>query len=168
MTRNAFLGALLSLAAFSLTGCCGNGTKQSSSTANAANVQVATSQPKGACQQQCDGKCGCYKRGACSLAGSYKGTLPGADNSGCTYTIEFEKNGSLSMNCLFENPDLTPISEKGTFSFEDENRERILCTFTNAPNLRFMHLANGDILMVNENWELPELQKRYTLTRVQE
>lgn len=161
MVRNCFFGVLLLAAAVSFASCGGNTTpNNTNANANTAQAEKAADAQKSTCdgQKACENKC---------LVGKYTGKVPGADHASSAYTLVFEKGGAVSVTCVVENSNQAPTLEKGTFEFENGDKNKIVCKLADH-SMRFVRQENGNLVMVNDQWEMPEMPESYTLSPVQE
>lgn len=170
--KNLFLVGAAALSAFLLTSCCGkNGSCNNSGSCNnnttaetnkvAESTQAAAAvAPQGGQVVVADGMAPL----AATVEGTFEGTLPGADNGGCTYTVDFAADGSCSVTRTYKKDGVAPSTVKGTFSVAAD-QTMVTCTLKGDEPIYFVRLSNNDLLMVDANGTIPERVDDYKLTR---
>ncbi len=151
MIRNLFLGTCLILTGLLLVSCTSTPKTSESQTVEAENTSTEQKTPT------LDGK----------IVGKYEGTLPGADNPGCRYTIVFEENGTCSVTRLYlaeENP--KPQTVTGTYEYSMANNPNVTCRFEKESPFYFQRENRNAIIMVDAQGNAPEHQELYTLRRI--
>ena len=138
-------------------GSCNNKAAETNKVAEANNAAVA---PQGAQVVVADGMAPL----AATIDGSFEGTLPGADNGGCTYTVDFAADGTCSVTRTYKKDGVAPSTVKGTFSIAAD-QTMVTCSLKGDEPLYFVRLSNNELLMVDANGTIPERVNDYKLTR---
>ena len=100
------------------------------------------------------------------LEGTFEGTIPGADNGGCKYTVVFGADGVCTVTRSYQKEGIEPETVTGTFEYNLSNVPNVVCKFENDAPICFSREAKDEILMVDEQGNAPELRQDYILKRV--
>ena len=101
-----------------------------------------------------------------ALKGTYEGTIPGADNGGCKYTVVFGDDGRCTLTRTYKKEGLEPETITGTFEYSLALIPHIVCKFAKDAPVCFMRESKNEIIMVDEQGNEAEMRKDYILTRV--
>ena len=140
MIRKLFLGAAVVLA-IAFTSCNNSENAQS-------QTQTATEEATNAIEEGAPII-------ATELTGTFEGTIPGADNGGCKYTVEFGSDGSCTLTRSYQKEGVEPETITGTFEYNIANMPHVVCKF-----------EKDELLMVDEQGNAPEYRQDYILKRV--
>ena len=102
---------------------------------------------------------------ATELTGTFEGTIPGADNGGCKYTVEFGSDGSCTLTRSYQKEGVEPETITGTFEYNIANMPQVVCKFEKDAPVCFVRDSNDEIVMVDEQGNAPEYRQDYILKR---